>query len=226
MLIERISTLFKRISHAAMRAGRSPDEIELLAVTKTIDTEHIAEAIDAGLRIFGENRVQEGLEKIDHLRRYPGLEWHMIGTLQKNKVKKAVEAFDVIESVDSIELLDRICRHARDLNKVQRVYVQVKLSDETNKHGISPGEVMEMVEVGSGQDHVSVDGIMVIPPYSDDVEEVRPYFVRLREIRDDLISSGYDIKNLSMGMSNDFEVAVEEGSTLVRIGSAIFGARN
>ena len=225
MLINNISTVFKRISHAAMRADRIPEDVTLVAVTKTVDTERIQEAYDAGLRIFGENRVQEAAPKIDGLKNNKGISWHLIGTLQKNKAKRAVVLFDVIESVDSLELAEKINVYAGEMGKRQRIFIQVKLSDEETKYGITPIDVESIIKRVAEMEHVKIDGLMTIPPYIEDAEEVRPYFRRLREMRDDLESRGYDIHQLSMGMSNDYEVAIEEGSTLVRVGTAIFGER-
>jgi len=226
MLIENISSVLKRICHAAMGAGRSPDEVGLVAVTKTVGTDMIQEAVDAGLRVFGENRVQEGMEKVRHFSNRQGISWHFIGTLQKNKVRKAVEHFDVIESVDSPDLIDRIDRIARELGKVQRIFIQVKLSEEETKHGAAPREVWGLVERAWKLDSVKPEGLMTIPPYFDDPEMSRPYFRRLHEMRDDLEEKGFHLHHLSMGMSGDFEVAIQEGATLVRVGTAIFGERD
>lgn len=225
MLSENISNVLKRISHAAMQAGRSPDEVRLVAVTKTVSIEKIQEAVDAGLRIFGENRVQEALPKIEHFRSHENIRWHMIGTLQKNKARKAVENFDIIESVDSLELTEKIDASAGEIGKLQDIFVEVKLGDEPTKHGVFPQSVEELVSRIGGMKHVRLCGLMTVPPYGDTPEDVRPYFRKLREMRDGLLAKGYEVKGLSMGMSHDFEVAVEEGATEVRIGTEIFGRR-
>ncbi|BCB97380.1 YggS family pyridoxal phosphate enzyme [Dissulfurispira thermophila] len=232
MLIENISNILKKISHAAMRAGRSPDEVKLIAVTKTVSVEAIKEAVDAGLRIFGENRVQEAQKKIQSLKlevQNSRIEWHLIGHLQKNKVKYAVQLFDLIHTVDSIELAEELNKQAEKIKKTQRVLVQIKLSEEETKHGIPEENLMPLLEKINELKNLKLEGLMTMPPYFEDIEGVRPYFKRLREIRDNINSlriMHYALRELSMGMSNDFEVAIEEGATMVRIGTAIFGERS
>ncbi len=228
MLLENISHVYKRISHAAMRAGRDPSEVVLIAVTKTVPAERIKEAVDLGIRLIGENRVQEAKEKIERLRdELPEtVQWHMIGHLQKNKVRPAVMLFDMIQSVDSIELARKINRVAADFGKVQRVLIQVKLSEEETKHGVSEEALEALVEEVLSLENLSLEGLMTIPPFFEDPELVRPYFRRLRQLRDKLNEKGYRLKELSMGMSGDYEVAVEEGATMVRVGTAIFGRRS
>lgn len=242
MLIENASNILKRMSYAAMRAGRSPDEVKLIAVTKTIDIETIKEAIDAGLRIFGENRVQEAQKKISDLKfeitppvpplikggTIGGVEWHLIGHLQKNKAKYAVQLFDLIHTIDSIELAEELNKQAEKIGKIQRVLVQVKLSEEETKHGVSEEELIPLLEKIKSLNNVKLEGLMTMPPFFDDPEKARPYFKRLREIRDNINSlriTHYTLQELSMGMSGDFGVAIEEGATMVRIGTAIFGER-
>lgn len=227
-LIENISNLFKRISHAAMRAGRSPEEIQLIAVTKTMPPERIMEAIEAGLRIFGENRVQEARDKIPLIMqvcREINLSWHMIGPLQRNKAKYAVKLFNLIHSVDSIELAFEINKQAEKIGKVQDILIEVKLSPEDTKHGIRPEGLFELLEFAFSLKNLSVKGLMTIPPYSENPEDSRPYFRRLRELLEEANKKGFSMKELSMGMSGDFEIAIEEGATMVRIGTAIFGER-
>ncbi|GER93471.1 YggS family pyridoxal phosphate enzyme [hot springs metagenome] len=232
MLIENISNILKKISHAAMRAGRSPDEVKLIAVTKTVSVEAIKEAVDAGLRIFGENRVQEAQKKIQSLKlevQNSRIEWHLIGHLQKNKIKYAVQLFDLIHTVDSIELAEELNKQAEKIKKTQRVLVQIKLSEEETKHGIPEENLMPLLEKINELKNLKLEGLMTMPPYFEDIEGVRPYFKRLREIRDNINSlriMHYALRELSMGMSNDFEVAIEEGATMVRIGTAIFGERS
>ncbi len=239
MLIENASAIFKRISHAAMRAGRSPDEVKLIAVTKTVGIETIKEAIDAGLRIFGENRVQEAQKKISDLKfeitppippfekggMKGGVEWHLIGHLQKNKAKYAVQLFDLIHTVDSIELAEELNKQAEKIGKIQSILVQVKLSEEETKHGISEDELILLLEEIKKLKNLKLEGLMTMPPFFDNPEEARPYFRRLREIRDNAKEKGFMLPELSMGMSGDFEVAIEEGATMVRIGTALFGER-
>jgi pyridoxal phosphate enzyme (YggS family) len=229
MLIENAANIFKRMSHAAMRAGRSPERIKLIAATKTVGIETIKEAIDIGLRFFGENRVQEARDKISNLKveiSNSNIEWHLIGYLQKNKAKYAVQLFDLIHTVDSTELAEELNKQAGKINKIQKVLVQVKLSDEETKHGISEKELMPLLERIGILKNLKLEGLMTMPPYFEDPEKTRPYFKRLREIRDRAEEAGFKLPELSMGMSGDFEVAIEEGTTMVRIGTAIFGERS
>ncbi len=227
-LLENISSVYKRISHAAMRAGRNPEDIKLITVTKTVSIELIREAIDAGLRVFGESRVQEAKDKITELRSQitdSNIEWHLIGHLQKNKAKMAVELFDLIHSVDSIELAEAINKHAEKMNKIQKIIIQVKLSFETTKYGILKDNLISLLLHVSSMKNLSVKGLMTIPPFFDDPEMARPYFRELRTLRDETSAKGFKLPELSMGMTNDFEIAIEEGATMVRIGTAIFGER-
>lgn len=231
------------MSHAAMRSGRNPADIILIAVTKTVATATIKEAIDAGLRIFGENRVQEALEKISNLKpqitlpspplnkggAIGGVEWHLIGHLQKNKAKHAVQLFDLIHSLDSVELAEELNKQAEKIGKMQRVLVQVKLSEEETKQGISEDELIMLLKKIQRLKNLKLKGLMTMPPYFENPEDVRPYFRKLRELRDLINTSRithYALRELSMGMSHDFEVAIEEGATMVRIGTAIFGERS
>lgn len=206
-----------------MRAGRDPHDVKLVAVSKTISADAILEAYDAGLRAFGESRVQEAVEKSGALKamgRGRSIRWHMIGHLQKNKVKPAVGLFELIHSMDSLKLLEAVNRAAGEIGKKQRVMIQVKLSGEDAKTGASEAELDEMLKAAREMDNVKVEGLMCIPPYFDDVGLTRPYFKRLRELAD-----ARGLKGLSMGMTNDFEIAIEEGATMVRVGTAIFGHR-
>lgn len=228
MLIKNASDILKRMSHAAMRSGRSPEDVRLVAVTKTVGIETVKEAVDAGLRIFGENRVQEAKEKISDLKSQISnsrIEWHLIGHLQKNKAKYAVQLFDLIHTIDSIDLAEELNRQAEKAGKTQRILVQVKLSEEEAKHGVSEKELIPLLEKIKGLRNLKPEGLMTMPPYFEDAEKARPYFKRLREIRDEAEKKGFRLPELSMGMSGDFEVAIEEGATMVRIGTAIFGER-
>jgi hypothetical protein len=218
-IIERISEIHKRISHAAMRGGLQPERVRLVAVSKTVDVDAVREAYDAGQRVFGENRIQEARRKAEDLSDL-NISWHMVGHLQRNKAKVAVGLFDLIHSVDSAALLDTINRHASEMDKVQDVLLQVKLSEEESKTGATIEALDELVETSGKLDNINVCGLMTVPPFFDAPERVRPYFKRLRELNE-----GYGFSELSMGMTGDFEVAVEEGATLVRIGTAIFGER-
>ncbi len=227
-LLENISAVYKRMSHAAMRAGRDPEEVKLIAVTKTVGVGQIREAIDAGLRVFGENRVQEAREKISHLKSQVSslkIGWHLIGHLQRNKAKHAVQLFDLIHSVDSIELAREISKSSEKIGKVQHVLVEVNLALEETKHGVDKRNLMPVLAEVASLKHLLLRGLMAIPPFSENPEEARRYFKGLRELRDAAQDRGISLPELSMGMSNDFEVAIEEGATMVRVGTAIFGER-
>ncbi|MBI5639441.1 MAG: YggS family pyridoxal phosphate-dependent enzyme [Nitrospirae bacterium] len=211
-----------------MRAGRSPDAIRLIAVTKGVGPEKIVEAVENGLRDFGESRIQAAQKKINDSDMQAGherLRWHLIGHLQKNKSRAAVGLFDLIHSVDSLELAVLMNRYAEEAGKIQEILIQVKLSDEESKYGIPEEKLPGVLKELSGLRNLRAAGLMTIPPFFEDPERARPYFRHLREIRDNYNKTGFKWKELSMGMSNDFEVAVEEGSTMVRVGTAIFGER-
>jgi pyridoxal phosphate enzyme (YggS family) len=218
-IIDIISNIYRRMSHAAMRAGRDPLEVSLVAVSKTVDVLLIKEAYEAGLRSFGESRVKEAAEKAGELD-FEGIEWHLVGHLQKNKAKAAVSVFDLIHSVDSVELMGLINRHAEQEGKVQRALIQVKLSEEESKSGAAEEEAGLLLRESRGMGNISIEGLMTIPPYFDDPNQARPYYRRLREIAEEI-----GLREISMGMTNDFEVAIEEGATIVRVGTAIFGER-
>jgi pyridoxal phosphate enzyme (YggS family) len=229
-LVENIKHIYRRISHAAMRVERNPEDVKLVAVTKNVGVEKIKEAIDWGLRIFGENRVQEAKEKIENLSRltpdalrFTPISWHLVGHLQKNKAKVAVQLFDLIHSLDSVGLAKELNKYVEKAGKIQRVFIQVKLSEEETKHGISKEGLMDLIKVISNMKNLRLEGLMGMPPFFDDPEMARPYFRELRELRDNALKSGYKLPELSMGMTNDFEVAIEEGATMVRIGTGIFG---
>jgi hypothetical protein len=228
LLFNRIKDIYLRMSRAAMKADRSPDEVQLIAVTKTVAADAIRDAVDCGLRFFGENRVQEAKRKImsDEIQSMSEvLAWHFIGHLQKNKAKDAVQLFELIHSVDAAELVDEIDRQAEKIGKVQRVLVEVKLSEEETKYGMAEDALLPLLERIRGKGHVRAEGLMTIPPFLEDRNSVRPYFIRLRELRERAETAGFALPELSMGMSHDFEIAIEEGSTMVRIGTAIFGER-
>lgn len=221
MLADNIRSVRSRIEAACQRAGRDPSDVKLVAVSKTHPLEVIRNAMAAGLAVFGENRVQEAESKITELGRERS-EWHLVGHLQSNKARRAVELFDVIQSVDSIEIatrLDRICDETG--REPLPILVQVDLAGEATKSGVSELDLPALIDLVRTCKHLSLKGFMILPPYLDDPEATRPYFCRLREMRDRLIPGG----DLSMGMSHDFEVAIEEGATIVRVGTAIFGDR-
>ncbi|MCE5311861.1 MAG: YggS family pyridoxal phosphate-dependent enzyme [Nitrospiraceae bacterium] len=228
MVSQNISDLYKRICHAAMRAGREPSEVSMLAVTKTISAHTVKEAAEAGLRMFGENRVQEAREKMPLLQSMlpdMNMQWHLIGNLQKNKAKYAVQLFDLIHTVDSMELADILDKEAQKAAKIQDVLVQVKLSEEESKHGAEEADAPGLAMHINGLKNLRLRGLMTIPPFFDNPEEARPYFRKLRLIKDKIEGQGLSLSELSMGMSHDFETAIEEGATIIRIGTAIFGQR-
>jgi pyridoxal phosphate enzyme (YggS family) len=223
-ILERLERVRERIGAAAVRSGRSPSAVTLVAISKIMSAEAVREAVAAGARIFGENRVQEAREKIALL---PGMaEWHLVGHLQTNKAKLAAGLFERIHSLDSIRLAEEIDRHAREAGRRIRCLVQVNLGEEEQKNGVSEKEVRVLLEAAARLSHLAIDGLMVIPPFLSDPEAVRPFFRRLRLLRDQLAAEGFPMTELSMGMTHDFEVAIEEGATLVRIGTAIFGSRD
>ncbi len=214
------------MDQAAKGAGRDPEEIKLVAVSKTVEPARIREAIEAGVTILGENYVQEARRKIEEIGH--GIQWHMIGHLQSNKAKYAVTLFDYIHSIDGISLAREIDRRAAQKGRRVRALVEVSLSGETAKFGIVPEGVMELVQQIAGLKYISIEGLMTMPPYFDDPERARPSFVGLRELRDRVRREhieGVRMDELSMGMSGDFEAAIEEGATMIRVGTAIFGER-
>jgi pyridoxal phosphate enzyme (YggS family) len=227
-LRERLAEVRRRIDESARRAGRDPSEIKLVAVSKTHPPESLRRAIEAGVRDLGENRVQEADEKISDVGR-ESARWHLIGHLQANKARRAVALFDVIHSLDTVALarrLERLCAEAG--REHLSVLIQVDLGTEAGKSGISERELPELVKAVTSYSHLRLTGLMTLPPFYDDREMVRPYFRRLRRLRDELNESGAfgpDPGELSMGMSHDYETAIEEGATMVRVGTAIFGER-
>ena len=228
VLLENIKNVYRKISSAAIRSGRNPFDVTLVAVTKTVDAGRIKEAVGLGLRVFGENRVQEAQKKIEQCREQCAdcrVEWHMIGHLQKNKAKTAVRLFDLVHSIDSIGLAEEVNTCASKDNKVQRVLIEVKLSAEESKYGIPGDELMGLVKAVAAMKNLKLEGLMTIPPFFDNPEMARPFFRELRELRDNAEQNGYALPELSMGMTNDFEVAILEGATMVRIGTGIFGER-
>ena len=218
----------ERIARAAARVGRNADKIKLVAVSKTHPVDVLNEALRAGISVFGENKVQEAESKIVAIGREKA-EWHLIGHLQSNKARKAVQLFDVIHSIDSIELATRLERICEDEGRAElSVFVQVDLAREETKSGISEDDLPKLVDALATSRHLSFDGLMILPPYFDNPDDVRPFFRKLREIRDRLAGQKAFSKgdgDLSMGMSHDFEIAIEEGATYVRVGTAIFGDR-
>jgi len=216
-----------RIRNAALEAGRPPEGVCLLAVSKTFSLEHIRAAATAGQEDFGENRVQEALQKIEGSADLK-IRWHLIGTLQSNKVRRAVPRFSAIHSVDSLRLLEAIDAAATDLGATPELLVQVDLAGEATKHGAPPGEAKEIVKAATHCRSARCVGLMTIPPFFERAEDARPYFAQLASLRATLAREGVDpamLRELSMGMSHDFDIAVQEGATIVRLGTAIFGKR-
>jgi pyridoxal phosphate enzyme (YggS family) len=230
VIAERIAAVRDRIARAAARAGRNADEITLVAVSKTHPPALVAAAFEAGLRDFGENKVQEAAPKIDTLAalRARGQRWHLIGHLQSNKARRAVDLFDRVDSLDSTELGARLDRMATETGRILPVLVQVELGGESTKSGLTEAALMPALESLRSLSHLRVEGLMTIPPPAgDDPDAARPFFRRLRACLDRARQEGLlQGDTLSMGMSGDYEVAIEEGSTMVRIGSALFGERS
>ena len=225
-VVGNLNWLKARIAETAKRAGRNPGEIKLVAVTKTVPVEKIREALSCGTNRLGENRVQEFLEKYQQLP--PGVEWHLIGHLQTNKVKKIIGKVDLIHSLDRWVLADVLNQTAIEAGQVVKVLVQVNVSGEKSKYGLAPSETIDFIASTAGLAGLSVEGLMTIAPWSANPEEVRPVFRQLKElagkVKDRVKGSKMDY--LSMGMSGDWEVAVEEGANILRIGTAIFGERD
>jgi len=222
-----LAAIRERIAAAAAAAGRDPGSVRLLAVSKTFSADHVRAAYAAGQRDFGENKVQEALQKIEQTAELP-IRWHLIGHLQSNKAKKAGPAFAAIHSVDSIDLVRRLDAAAVERGARPDLYVQVDLAGETTKFGAPEADVAGIARAASGCQAAVLRGLMLLPPWFDDPEQARPYFRRLRLLRDRLVEDGIErshLGELSMGMSHDFEVAIQEGATLVRVGTAIFGKR-
>jgi len=219
--------VLERISEAAAKSGRDPSRVKLLAASKSQSASQIRAAIEAGIRLFGENYVQEAKAKREEIR--DPVEWHMIGHLQRNKVKVALELFDLIQSLDSVELARELDKEGKKKGKTVRAFVEVNLGGEESKSGVAKGEVASLLREVGKLSHLKVEGLMVIPPFRENPEEMRPYFRALKGLQADLVTlhiPNVDLRELSMGMTHDYPVAIEEGATLVRIGTAIFGPRS
>ena len=226
-IAENLHAVRSRVDAAARRAGRDPGDVTLVAVSKTFAAGAVREAWAAGQREFGENKVQEGLQKISDTADIE-IRWHLIGHLQSNKVRKAAGPFACIHSVDSVDLLRRLDHAALEHGSRPEVLVQVDLAGETTKFGAPSEQARLVVDAALGAQAVTLAGLMVLPPWNDDQEQTRPWFVQLRELRDRWVADGLPrqaLRHLSMGMSHDFEAAIEEGATIVRVGTAIFGTR-
>jgi len=215
--------VMERIERVAQKAGRDPGEVKLVAVSKTVEVAKIKEAIEAGVSILGENYVQEAQKKIEEIGR--SIAWHFIGHLQSNKAKYAVSLFDMIHSLDSISLAEELNRRAEKEGRTMNAMIEVNLSGEATKFGAEEARVFDIARRVLNLSHLSLVGLMTMPPYFDSPDMSRPYFIQLRELKERMGKEGIPVKELSMGMSNDFEVAIEEGATYVRVGTAIFGER-
>lgn len=226
-LKRNIQEIQNRIARAAERSGRTFEDISLVAVTKTVEPDIINQAIQLGIHHIGENKVQEIMKKYDMINS-SGLKWHLIGHLQTNKVKYIIDKVDMIHSVDSYKLAVEIDKRAKKINKIMDILIQVNISGEESKYGIQPDECHAVIQDICKLPNVKVRGLMTIAPYTDDAETVRPYFRDLKKLFIDIAEKNYDnvsMDYLSMGMTGDFEVAIEEGANIVRIGTAIFGPR-
>jgi pyridoxal phosphate enzyme (YggS family) len=224
-VVENVERIRSGIADACRRAGRAESDVALMAVSKMHPAEAIVEAHAAGLRLFGENRVQEWQEKSQAVAGLAGLEVHLIGPLQSNKTARAAELFDAVDSVDSLKVAVRLNAAAAALNKKLPILIEVKLSHEESKHGIDADELPRLLGEIAALESLVAAGLMTVPPWSEDAEAARPYFRELRRLRDASLRECATLTQLSMGMSNDFAVAIEEGSTCVRIGTALFGRR-
>jgi PLP dependent protein len=223
-ILQRIN---RRIADAAIGCGRDPQSVRLVAVSKTVDAQRVAEAIIAGVTIVGENYIQEARDKFNALIDRP-VEWHFIGHLQSNKAKYAVRMFDLIHSVDSLKLAIALDQAAKKNGKQQDVLIQVNISGEESKSGTTQNNAVDLIQEAGRLEHICIRGLMTMPPYYDEPELARPFFHQLARLRERIADQhipGVTMDELSMGMTGDFEVAVEEGATLVRIGTAIFGSR-
>ena len=227
-IAQNLAEVRGRIDAAARRAGRDPAAVTLVAVSKTFSADHVRAAWNAGQRDFGENKVQEAEQKIAATTDLAGARWHLIGHLQSNKVRKAAAPFAVIHSIDSVGLLNRVDAAAADLGARPQVLVQADLAGEATKHGAAGQEVEQLVRRALEARAVRLAGLMLLPPWNENQEVTRPWFIKLRGLRERLLAEGVPsgaLEHLSMGMSHDFEAAVEEGATMVRVGTAIFGKR-
>jgi len=226
-IADHLASVRRRITAAAERAARPSSDVQLIAVSKTFGADFVRAAADAGQRDFGENRVQEALDKMQSIAA-PELSWHLIGHLQSNKARRAAGAFAWIHSIDRLDVLKKLDAGAAELGLRPRVLLQVDLAHEATKHGADEAGVSELVKAALDARALDLRGLMIVPPFPENPEDSRPWFLRLRRLRDALVSQGCPaerLRELSMGMSHDFEIAIEEGATMVRVGTAIFGRR-
>ena len=225
LIAENLEHIRNEVADACARAHRNPAEVLLMAVSKMHPAEAILEAYAAGQHLFGENRVQEMQSKHPQVGALKGIKLHLIGPLQNNKTSKAAEVFSAIDTLDSLKTAERLNSAAKELGKVLPVLIEVKLSHEESKHGLAPTELSALLEALAPLEHIEAHGLMTVPPWNEDPETARPYFQQLRRLRDENAARFTRLTELSMGMSNDFRIAIEEGSTTIRLGTAIFGKR-
>lgn len=227
-IARNVHAVLQTIRDTALQAGRDPQSIQLVAVTKYVEAERVRQAVAAGITICGENRLQEAQAKMDEIGEQLNLTWHFIGRVQRRKLKSMIGRFDLIHSIESLEQIEELHRRAEELQVQQSILLQVNVGDETTKGGFSASDLLKaMPEVGKFS-RVKVQGLMAIPPWTEDSEAMRPHFRRLKALAheiDALKLHGIEMKELSMGMSNDYPVAIQEGATMVRVGSALFGSR-
>jgi len=225
-IADNLARVKERMGEAAIRSGRAPDSVNIVGVTKTVDVDRIKEAVSAGLLILGENYVQEARDKIKEFG--TRVSWHFVGRLQTNKAKYAVKLFDMIQTVDSIKLAQELNRRAQPLGRIVPIIIQVNLASEVSKGGVQPAECLSLIKQVSALKNLQIRGLMTMPPFFDQPERARPFFAQLRELSQEIAEAqvpGVEMNELSMGMSGDFETAIEEGATLIRVGTAIFGKR-
>ncbi len=223
-----LAQINKDIIDTAISCGRKPESIQLIAVSKRKTVDTVLEGVKAGAKHLGENYIQEAMEKIDSIGKDSAC-WHFIGHLQSNKAKFAVKYFEYIHTVDTLKLAKEINKQAKKIDKIQNILLQVNIADEETKSGTQKTSALELVRLINEMDHLSLQGLMCMPPYFSDAEQARGYFKQLVQIKEDITAQGFErvsMKHLSMGMSNDFKVAIEEGSTMVRVGTSIFGRRD
>ncbi|MFH2091889.1 MAG: YggS family pyridoxal phosphate-dependent enzyme [Pseudomonadota bacterium] len=223
-----LNKIDQEITDTALSCLRQPDQIHLIAVSKKKDVHTVKLAIEAGARHLGENYIQEAIEKIDAIGK-DAVSWHFIGHLQSNKARIAVEYFDFIHTVDSLKLAAEINKQAKKIGKIQNILVQVNISEEKTKSGTTTENTLELVQAMCSFEHLSLQGLMCMPPYFSNPEKARPYFKQLAALKQDILNAGLietSFNHLSMGMSNDFKIAIQEGATMVRIGTSVFGERN
>lgn len=227
-IADNVQTIREGIRQATLRVGRDPSTVQLVAATKTVSTNLLIEAYEAGVRIFGENRLQEAQEKILAVGPRQGLDWHFIGRMQSRKIKDIVGKFTLLHSVESVEQAQNIHDIAKKLGIRQQILLEVNVAGESTKGGFACNDMREAMDQIDRLPHIVIRGLMTLPPFSDHPDDARPYFAELRQLRDSLVHrnlSHGEIKELSMGMSHDYQVAIEEGATMVRVGTAIFGKR-